>query len=213
MALPLVYLHPMLIKIYPENPNEREIAAVVKILQNDGVIIYPTDSVYGLGCSIRSKKALDRILRIKGSKIKDVRFSIICPDLSNLADYARVNNATFKLLKKNLPGPFTFILPASGKVPDSYSGKRKTIGLRIPNNAIPVEITRALGFPLVNTSIKDLDEVLEYTTDPELIHERFNSVVDCVIDGGYGGNEPSTIVDCSGDEIEIIRQGLGELIY
>ena len=203
----------MLIKIYPENPNPKEIDAVVKILQNDGVIIYPTDSVYGLGCSIRSKKALERILRIKGGKIKDVRFSMICPDLSNLADYARVDNATFKLLKKNLPGPFTFILPASSKVPDNYSGKRKTIGLRIPDNAIPVEIARALGSPLVNTSIKDLDEILEYTTDPELIHERFDSVVDCVIDGGYGGNEPSTIVDCCGEELDIIRQGLGELIY
>lgn len=203
----------MLIKIYPENPNQKEIEAVVKILQNDGVIIYPTDSVYGLGCSIRSKKALERILRIKGGKIKDVRFSMICPDLSHLSDYARVDNSTFKLLKKNLPGPFTFILPASGKVPDQYAGKRKTIGLRIPNNNIPVEIARALGSPLVNTSIKDLDEVLEYTTDPELIHERFSSVVDCIIDGGYGGNEPSTIVDCTSGEPEILREGIGDLIW
>lgn len=201
----------MLIKLYTDNPNPREIATIVRILDNDGVIIYPTDSVYGLGCSIRSKKALERILRIKGAKIKDVRFSMICSDFSHLSDYARVDNRTFKLLKKNLPGPFTFILPASSKVPDHYAGKRKTIGLRIPDNSIPVEIAKALGFPLVNTSIKDIDEVLEYTTDPELIHERYENLVDCVIDGGYGGNEPSTIVDCTGEEPEIVREGLGEL--
>lgn len=201
----------MLIKLYPENPNPRDIATIVCLLENDGVIIYPTDSVYGLGCSIRSKKALEKILRIKGSKIKDVRFSMICSDFSHLSDYARVDNSTFKLLKKNLPGPFTFILPASGKVPDHYSGKRKTIGLRIPDNSIPIEIVKALGVPLVNTSIKDIDEVLEYTTDPELIHERYENLVDCVIDGGYGGNEPSTIVDCTGEEPEIVREGLGEL--
>lgn len=201
----------MLIKLYTDNPNPREIATIVRILENDGVIIYPTDSVYGLGCSIRSKKALERILRMKGAKIKDVRFSMICSDFSHLSDYARVDNRTFKLLKKNLPGPFTFILPASSKVPDHYAGKRKTIGLRIPDNSIPVEIAKALGFPLVNTSIKDIDEVLEYTTDPELIHERYENLVDCVIDGGYGGNEPSTIVDCTGEEPEIVREGLGEL--
>ncbi|HUX53407.1 MAG TPA: L-threonylcarbamoyladenylate synthase [Williamwhitmania sp.] len=201
----------MLIKLYPDNPNPREIATIVSMLENDGVIIYPTDSVYGLGCSIRSKKALEKILRIKGAKIKDVRFSMICSDFSHLSDYARVDNSTFKLLKKNLPGPFTFILPASGKVPDHYSGKRKTIGLRIPDNSIPIEIVKLLGVPLVNTSIKDIDEVLEYTTDPELIHERYENLVDCVIDGGYGGNEPSTIVDCTGEEPEIVREGLGEL--
>jgi Sua5/YciO/YrdC/YwlC family protein len=201
----------MLIKLYPENPNPRDISTIVQLLENDGIIIYPTDSVYGLGCSIRSKKALEKILRIKEAKIKDVRFSIICSDFSHLSDYARVDNATFKLLKKNLPGPFTFILHASNKVPDHYSGKRKTIGLRIPDNSIPIEIVKMLGYPLVNTSIKDIDEVLEYTTNPELIHERYENLVNCVIDGGYGGNEPSTIVDCTRDEPEIVREGLGEL--
>jgi Sua5/YciO/YrdC/YwlC family protein len=202
----------MLVKIYPENPNERQINEVVRVLDNDGVIIYPTDSVYALGCSLKSKKGLDRILKIKGLKQKDVDFSIICTDLSNLSQFAKVDNATFKLMKKNLPGPFTFILPASNKIPDIFLDRKKTIGIRIPDNQIPIAITAALGQPLITTSIKDDDKIIEYTTDPELIHERFEHLVDLTIDGGYGGNVGTTVVDCTTPEFEIVREGKGELI-
>jgi tRNA threonylcarbamoyl adenosine modification protein (Sua5/YciO/YrdC/YwlC family) len=202
----------MLVKIYPENPNPREINEAATILQNDGVIIYPTDSVYALGCSLKSKKGLERILRIKGLKQKDVDFSIICTDLSNLSHFAKVDNATFKLMKKNLPGPFTFILPASNRIPDTFLDKKKTVGIRIPDCSIPIAITEALGFPLITTSIKDDDEIIEYTTDPELIHERFEHLVDLVIDGGYGGNVGTTVIDCTQDEFEVVREGKGELV-
>ncbi|MDR1056805.1 MAG: threonylcarbamoyl-AMP synthase [Prevotellaceae bacterium] len=201
----------MLIKIYPENPNKREINQMIQILENDGIAIYPTDTVYAMGCSLNSKKALTRLMKIKGVNEKNANFSLICSDLSHLSDYARVDNHTFKLLKKNLPGAFTFILQASNKVPDKFMGKRKTIGLRIPNNSIVIELVKNLGQPLLTTSIKSDDEILEYITDPELIHENYENLVDVIIDGGYGGIEPSTIVDCTGDEPEIIRQGKGEL--
>lgn len=202
----------MRVKIYPQNPNEREIEKVVELLENDGVIIYPTDSVYALGCSLKSKKGLERIMKIKGIREKDADFSIICTDLSNLSHFAKVSNATFKLMKKNLPGPFTFILPASNKIPDTFLDKKKTVGIRIPNNSIPIAITKALGIPLITTSIKDDDEIIEYTTDPELIEERYQHLVDLVIDGGYGGNVGTTIVDCTTSEPEIIREGLEELV-
>jgi len=202
----------MLIKIYPENPNPREIDQVVKVLQNDGVIIYPTDSVYALGCSLKSKKGLERILKIKGLKEKDVDFSIICTDLSDLSHFAKVDNPTFKLMKKNLPGPFTFILPASNRIPDAFLDKKKTIGIRIPDNSIPIAITAALGLPLITTSIKDDDEIIEYTTDPELIYERVGHLVDLTIDGGYGGNVGTTVIDCTTPEFEIVREGKGELV-
>jgi tRNA threonylcarbamoyl adenosine modification protein (Sua5/YciO/YrdC/YwlC family) len=162
---------------------------------------------------MKSKKAYERILRIKGTREKDANFSLICSDFSHLADFAKVDNVTFKLLKKNLPGPFTFILPASGRVPDKALGKKKTIGIRIPDNSIPIEIVKRLDCPLFSTSLKSEDEILEYITDPELIHDEYEELVDIVIDGGYGGNIPTTIVDCTGDEAEIVREGKGELIF
>jgi len=202
----------MLIKIYPQNPNPREISRVVGVLRGGGIIIYPTDTVYGLGCDITNQKAVEKIIRLKGLKTKEAHFSFICSDLSHIADFAKVDNPTFKLMKKNLPGPFTFILPGLNRVPDYFISKRKTVGIRIPSNSIPIEIVRELGNPIMTTSIKDDDDVVEYTTDPELIHERYQDLVDMVIDGGFGDNTPSTVVDCTTDEPEIIRVGKGELI-
>jgi tRNA threonylcarbamoyl adenosine modification protein (Sua5/YciO/YrdC/YwlC family) len=203
----------MIIKIYPQNPNPREISRVVGVLRSGGIIIYPTDTVYGLGCDITNQRAVEKIIRIKGIKAKDAHFSFICSDLSHIADFAKVNNPTFKLMKKNLPGPFTFILPGLNKVPDYFISKRKTVGIRIPDNPIPIEIVKELGNPIMTTSIKDDDGVIEYTTDPELIHERYQDVVDMVIDGGFGDNHPSTVVDCTTDEPEIIREGKGILLF
>lgn len=203
----------MLIKIYPENPNSREVEKAVEILRDGGIVIYPTDTVYGMGCDINNPKALEKIARIKGINPKKDHLSFICHDLSHLSDYTKpLDSSTFKLIKKNLPGPFTFILPANNSVPKFFKSKKKTIGLRIPDNSIIIEIVRQLGNPILSTSIKDDDEIIEYTTDPELIHEKYNNIVDLVIDGGYGGNEPSTIVDCTNStELEIIRNGKGEL--
>ncbi len=203
----------MLIKLYPENPNPREVEKVVEVLRKGGVIIYPTDTVYGLGCDITNTRAVERIIKIKGIRPKDASFSFICADLSNIAEYAKVDNPTFKLMKKNLPGPFTFILPGYNKVPDFFITKRKTVGIRVPNNSIPIEIVTMLGNPILTTSIKDEDGIVEYTTDPELIHERYQDIVDLVIDGGYGDNVASTIVDCTGSEPEIVREGKGVLVY
>jgi len=200
----------MLIKIYEENPNQRQIDRVVDILRKGGVIIYPTDTVYGLGCDINNTKAVERIARIKGVKLEKSNFSIICSDLSHLSDYTKqINNATFKLMRRLLPGPFTFILPANSNVPKIFKSKKKTVGIRVPNNAICLEIVRALGNPIMTTSIKDVDELLEYTTDPELIHDEYEKLVDVVIDGGFGNNEPSTVLDCTSGECEILRQGCG----
>lgn len=202
----------MLIKIYPENPNPRQIQKVVEILEKGGVIIYPTDTVYGLGCDIFNQKAVERIARIKGLKPSEANFSIIVHDFSHLSDFTRhVDNATFKLLKKHLPGPFTFILNASSSLPNMFKNKKKTVGIRIPDNPIILEIVRQLGRPILTTSVLDDDELIEYTTDPELIHEKFAEQVDLVIDGGYGDNIPSTIVDCTAEEPFILRQGKGEL--
>ncbi|HCX99131.1 MAG TPA: threonylcarbamoyl-AMP synthase [Bacteroidales bacterium] len=203
----------MLIKIYPDNPNLRELERVVEILRDGGVIIYPTDTVYGIGCDITKPRAVERIIQIKGMKPKEAKFSFICSDLSHIADFARVGNSTFKLLKRNLPGPFTFIIPGLNKVPDYFISKRKTVGIRIPNNPIPLELVNLLGNPLLTTSLKDDDDVIEYTTDPELIYEKYADIVDVVIDGGYGDNSPSTVVDCTTDEPVIIREGKGELIW
>ena len=203
----------MLIKIYPQNPNPREIDRVVGVLRDGGIIIYPTDTVYGLGCDITNHKAVEKIIRLKGLKAKEAHFSFICSDLSHIADFAKVSNSAFKLMKKNLPGPFTFILPGLSKVPDYFISKRKTVGIRIPDNTIPVEIVKALGHPIMTTSIKDDDDVVEYTTDPELIHERYQDLVDIVIDGGYGDNIPSTVVDCTTEEFEIVREGKGEIKF
>jgi tRNA threonylcarbamoyl adenosine modification protein (Sua5/YciO/YrdC/YwlC family) len=199
--------------MYPQNLNPRDIERAVEVLKRGGVIIYPTDTVYGIGCDITNTKAVERIIKIKGMKPKEANFSFICHDLSHIADFARVDNSTFRLMKKNLPGPFTFILPGLNRVPDYFLSRRKTVGIRIPNHPIPVEIVRQLGNPILTTSLKDSDEVIEYTTDPELIFENYQYLVDLVIDGGAGNNIPSTVVDCTGDEPAIIREGLGELVF
>jgi tRNA threonylcarbamoyl adenosine modification protein (Sua5/YciO/YrdC/YwlC family) len=199
------------IKLYEENPNPREIEKVIRVLKNGGLIIYPTDTVYGLGCDITNNKALERIAKIKGVKIEKANLSFICHDLSNLSDYVKqIDTATFKVLKRALPGPYTFILPGAKTLPNVFK-KKKTVGIRIPNNNIALEIVKQLGNPIISTSIRDEDEILEYTTDPELILEKWNNLVDLVIDGGYGDNEASTVIDFSGDEPEIIREGKGSL--
>lgn len=203
----------MLISIHPDNPDQRKISQVVDILRSGGVIIYPTDTVYGIGCDIFNARAVERIARIKGVKIEKANFSFICHDLSHISDFTRhFSNHTFKLLKRYLPGPYTFILPANSSIPRIFKNNKKTVGIRIPDNNIPLEIVRQLGNPLLTTSIHDSDEVLDYTTDPELIHENMEHLVDLVIDGGFGNNIPSTIVKCVNDEPEILRQGLGEFI-
>lgn len=203
----------MLLKIYPENPNPKHVRMVVECLLDGGIIIYPTDTIYGLGCDIFKAKAIERIANLKGIKAEKANFSFICNDLSQLADYTKpIPNSVFKLMKSNLPGPFTFILNASNNVPKLIQSKKKTVGIRIPDNTIPIEIVRELGNPIMSTSIHDDDKIIEYTTDPELIYERYNKLVDIVIDGGYGDNEPSTIVDCTEDEPVIVREGKGILI-
>lgn len=198
------------IKIYPQNPNEREIAKVVKILRDGGLIIYPTDTVYGLGCDITNSKALERIAKIKGIKLDKANFSFVCSDLSNLSDYVKqIDTATFKILKRSLPGPYTFILPGNNNLPKEFK-KKNTVGIRVPDNEITLEIVRQLGNPIVSTSIHDEDEVLEYSTDPELIFEKWQNQVDAVIDGGYGDNVASTIIDLSGPEPLVVREGKGD---
>jgi tRNA threonylcarbamoyl adenosine modification protein (Sua5/YciO/YrdC/YwlC family) len=202
----------MLVRMFNENPNPREVRRIVEVLQNGGLIIYPTDTVYGLGCDITQSKAVEKVARIKGIKIEKANFSFICSDLSQLSDYTKpISNVTFKLMKKNLPGPFTFILEANNKVPKYFKGKKKTVGIRVPNNNIIRHIVTELGNPILSISIHDEDEILEYTTDPELIYEKYQDIADIVIDGGYGELIPSTIVDCSKNEIEILREGKGVL--
>jgi tRNA threonylcarbamoyl adenosine modification protein (Sua5/YciO/YrdC/YwlC family) len=203
----------MLTKLYPENPNPKQLEAIASILRDGGVIIYPTDTVYGIGCDIHNQKAIERIAQIKGLKTDKAQFSFICRDLSHLSEYARqVSNPTFKLMKRHLPGPFTFILNASHKVPKLLESKKKTVGIRIPANPVAMAIVEYFGNPILSTSVLRDSEMIEYSTDPELIHEKYGDLVDIVVDGGYGGYEYSTIVDCTGDnESEIIRQGLGIL--
>jgi tRNA threonylcarbamoyl adenosine modification protein (Sua5/YciO/YrdC/YwlC family) len=200
-----------LIKIYPENPNEKEIDKVVKVLKDGGLIIYPTDTVYGLGCDITNTKALEKIAKIKGIKLEKANFSFVCSDLKNLSDYVRqIDTPTFKILKRALPGAYTFILPGNNNLPKEFK-KKTTVGIRVPDNNIALEIVRKLGNPIVSTSIYDEDEVLEYTTDPELIFEKWQNLVDIVIDGGYGDNLASTIIDLSEGEPVVIREGKGSL--
>ncbi len=201
----------MLVKLYEENPNPKEIDKIIKVLQDGGLIVYPTDTVYAIGCDALNVRAVEKICRMKDINPEKSNLSIICYDLSNISEYARVDNNTFKLMKKNLPGPFTFILNTTSSLPKIYKNK-KTVGIRIPDNNIIRELVHTLGNPIMTTSVKDDDEVIEYTTDPELIYERYQDLVDIVVDGGYGGIEASTIVDCTGDEPEIMRQGKGELI-
>ncbi|RTY92066.1 threonylcarbamoyl-AMP synthase [Flavobacterium sp. RSP46] len=199
------------IKIYEDKPNEAAIAKVVKVLKEGGLVIYPTDTVYGLGCDITNTKALERIARIKGVKLDKANFSFVCHDLSNISDYVKqIDTATFKLLKRALPGPYTFILPGNNSLPKEFK-KKTTVGIRVPDNAIALEIVKVLGNPIVSTSIHDEDDVIEYTTDPELIFEKWQNLVDLVIDGGYGDNIGSTIIDLSGDEPVVVREGKGSL--
>lgn len=200
------------IKLYPDNPDRNKVEHIVKVLRNGGVIIYPTDTVYGMGCDIFNSKAIDRIKRIKQLKGKKIDMSFICYDLSNIAEYTKsLPTPVFKLMKRTLPGPFTFILNSSNKVPKILNTSKKTVGIRIPDNNIPRDIVNELGSPIITTSIKDDDEVIEYSTDPELILEKFDGLVDIVIDGGYGNVTPSTVIDFTGAEPEILREGLGDL--
>jgi tRNA threonylcarbamoyl adenosine modification protein (Sua5/YciO/YrdC/YwlC family) len=199
------------IKIYEDKPNEAAIKKVVDVLKNGGLVIYPTDTVYGLGCDITNTKALERIAKIKGVKLEKSNFSFVCSDLSHISDYVKqIDTATFKILKRALPGPYTFILPGNNNLPKEFK-KKTTVGIRVPNNAIALEIVRQLGNPIVSTSIHDEDAVLEYSTDPELIFEKWQNLVDMVIDGGYGDNMGSTIIDLSGFEPVVIREGKGSL--
>lgn len=206
------YFYAMLIKIYPENPNERAIEQVVDVLKKGGLIIYPTDTIYGLGCDITNPKAIEKICRIRGIKPEKANFSFICHDLSHISDFIKpIDNTTFRVLKKALPGPFTFIFNANNNVPKLLSSNKKTVGIRVPDNNIARCIVRELGNPILSTSIKDDDELIEYSTDPELIYEKYQDLVDMVIDGGYGDNEASTVVDCTNGEFEIIREGKGDI--
>lgn len=200
-----------LIRIYEENPNPKEIKRVVEALRDGALIIYPTDTVYGLGCDITNNAALERIAQIRGVKLEKANFSFICESLSNLSDYVRqIDTPTFKILKRNLPGPYTFILPGNNNLPSVFR-KKKTVGIRVPDNNICRALVAGLGNPIVSTSIRDDDEVLEYTTDPELILEKWDNLVEIVIDGGYGDNIPSTVIDLTTPEPEVIREGKGSL--
>jgi len=199
------------IKIYPDNPNEKEIQKVVKILKDGGLVIYPTDTVYGLGCDITNTKALERIAKIKGIKLEKANFSFVCNNLSNISDYVKsLDTSSFKILKRALPGPYTFILEGNNNLPKEFK-KKKTVGIRVPDNSIALELVKQLGNPIVSTSIYDDDELIEYTTDPELIFEKWQNKVDVVIDGGYGNNTASTIIDLTGNEPEVIREGKGSI--
>jgi tRNA threonylcarbamoyl adenosine modification protein (Sua5/YciO/YrdC/YwlC family) len=202
----------MILRIHPDNPGERQVQITAEILQNGGIIIFPTDTVYGLGCDIFNARAVEKVARIKGISIEKANFSFICYDLSHLSDFARhVSNPTFKLMKQCLPGPFTFILEASNKVPKVFRNKKRTIGIRIPANNIIRAVVKELGHPVLTTSIHDEDEIHDYITDPELIYEKYQKIVDAVIDGGFGNVHPSTVIDCSGEEPVLVRQGIGEV--
>ena len=200
------------IRLYEENPDPRKITQIVNVLRSGGLIIYPSDTIYGLGCDIFNQKAVDKVRRIKNINDKKMDLAFVCYDLSHLSVYAKnVSTPVFKLMKKTLPGPYTFILNASSKVPKILKVKKKKVGIRIPNNRIPREIVQELGNPIVTTSLHDDDKILEYATDPELIYEHYKNHVDLIIDGGYGDNQASTIIDYSGEELEIIREGKGEI--
>jgi tRNA threonylcarbamoyl adenosine modification protein (Sua5/YciO/YrdC/YwlC family) len=200
-----------IIKIYEDKPSESAIKKVVAVLKDGGLVIYPTDTVYGLGCDITNSRALEKLAKIKGIKLEKANFSFVCSSLSNLSDYVKqIDTSTFKILKRALPGPYTFILPGNNDLPKEFR-KKKTVGIRVPANNIALQIVEMLGNPIVSTSIHDEDEVIEYSTDPELIFEKWNNKVDLVIDGGYGDNVASTIIDLTGYEPEVIREGKGSL--
>lgn len=201
----------MLIKIYPENPNPREIKKITQIIEDGGVVIYPTDTIYGIGCDISQPKAVARLAKIQGLDMDKAFFSFIFNDLSQISEYTKpMSNPAFKLLKRNVPGAFTFIFEANNNIPKLFKTRRKTVGIRVPDNNIIRSIVAELGRPLLSSSVHDVeDDVTEYITDPELIHERYGNVVDAVIDGGYGDNQPSTVIDCTTDDFEVIREGKG----
>lgn len=200
------------IKLYEDHIDQKKLAHIADVLKRGGLVIYPTDTVYGLGCDIHNKKALERLAMIKGIKLAKADFSFICSDLRNLSDHvSQIETSTFKILKRSLPGPYTFILPGSSNLPAAFK-KKKTVGIRVPDNPIALALVSALGNPIVSTSIKDEDEVIEYTTDPELIFEKWQNKVDIIIDGGYGGNEASTIIDLTNREPILIREGKGSSV-
>lgn len=201
-----------LLKIHPDNPDQRKINQVVEVLRNGGIVIYPTDTIYGIGCDIFNQRAVERVCQIKGVKVDKTLLSFICQDISHISEYVHnISTPVFKVMKKALPGPFTFLLESSSKVPRIINAKKKTVGIRVPDHNIPRMLVEGLGNPIITTSVIDEDEVLEYTTDPELIYEKFHKLVDIVIDGGYGNNIPSTVIDCTGDMMEVIRQGAGDI--
>jgi len=202
----------MLLRIYPENPDPNRIRKVVEVLEEGGIIIYPTDTVYAMGCDIKAHKSIDKIAGLKGLNPLNPDMSLIFHDMSQLSEYTVIrDNSVFKLLKRNLPGPFTFIVQANNQIPKLFKNRKKTVGIRIPDNAIVLDMVNELGRPIITTSIHDPDEVIEYTTDPELIYEKYRDFAEVIINGGYGKNEASTIVDCTSGEIKVIRQGLGIL--
>ena len=201
----------MLINIHPETPDIKRIREAVDVLKKGGLIIFPTDTVYSIGCDSGNSKAIDKVAKLKGVKPEKANLSLICYDLSHISEYARIDTADYKLMKKHLPGPYTFILNGSSNLPKIFSGKKKEIGIRVPNNNIARELVKELGNPIVTTSVHDDDEIIEYTTDPTLIEEKYRNRIDLVINGGYGHNEASTIVNLVNGNPEIIRQGLGEL--
>lgn len=199
-----------LIRLYPENPDPKKIAEIVDCLKGGGVIIYPTDTVYGFGCDIFQKKAIKRVAQLKGIKPEKANFSFMCTDLSQVAEYSRqINNQVFKMMKQLLPGPYTFILEAAGVVPKHIQSRKRTVGIRVPDNNIATDIVEKLGHPMMNSSIRTDDDIIEYITDPELIYEKYKHTVDIVVNGGFGLNEPSTVIDCTVDPPEVIREGIG----
>ena len=201
-----------LLKIHPDNPEQRKIAKVVEVLQKGGVVIYPTDTIYGIGCDIFDQRAVERVCQIKGVKADKTQLSFICQDISHISEYVRnLSNPVFKVMKKVLPGPYTFLLESSSKVPKIIDAKKKTVGIRVPDHNIPRMLVEQLGHPIITTSIHDDDTIKEYSTDPEEIYEKFKNLVDIVIDGGYGKNVPSTVVNCTGDNFEVVRKGAGDL--
>lgn len=204
----------MLLKIYPENPDEKRIQQVIDLLKKGGVIVYPTDSVYSMGCDMTNRRAVEKMAQLKGVKLEEANFSLICYDLSNISEYTiQFGTNLYKMMKRALPGPYTFILNANKNIPKLFQSKKQTIGIRVPDNNIARTIVNQLGNPMLSTSVHDDDEILEYTTDPELIHERYENKVDLVIDGGFGNNEASTVIDCTGETPEILRQGIGEVDF
>jgi tRNA threonylcarbamoyl adenosine modification protein (Sua5/YciO/YrdC/YwlC family) len=202
----------MLVRIYEENPNPKAIRGIVDCLKHGGVIIYPTDTVYGIGCDINNRKAVERICKIRNIKPEKAQFSFICSDLSHISEFCtQIDNVSFKLMKRLLPGPYTFILNATNKVPKLFQSKKRTVGIRIPKNNIPLAIVEELGNPIMTASVTDSGDMVENTTDPSLIYDRFEDLVDIVIDGGYGGFEGSTVLNCADGEVEVIREGKGSV--